>query len=620
MGKEIVPEKQSVMDCLQKKSYYVDFYQRDYVWSKSTVEVLLRDIFYAFELSYNEHKHEDMSPEVLSKYNWYYLNVFITNEVGGKVYIVDGQQRLTTLTLIATKLYHISNNENLKDVLKECIYAKDPFKGNIFCIDNDKRKNIMECILNNKEYDTPYKNKTEETLVARYNDISKYLEDKKMDDHKLNAFTYYFLYRLVLVELSIQKDDTPMVFEVINDRGEALKPFEILKGKLIGALSKSETEEYSNKWDAALSGLTELTKNGIALPEDSFFADYLKAKYVFKRNAQLEKTINNSYHRYIYEDNDIANSLKFRNKDYGHIENIKHFIDNDLSYYSRLYSSIRKNNEEFLRYDYNINGLAGQYQNIMAACDINDSQEKEKVIIIAKEFDRLWTLLILNGVYESNEFQGIYYNLNEILKTAKIDDYRGIFNQMILQAIKDRRNVTTDVPLLDYSNFIRRGYSSLSTRFMRYFYARIDNYICTSTNQQMQNDIEYISTRTGNKTGYHIEHILSNNKTNMSYFSSEDEFNEYRNQLGGLMLLKGLDNISIGNEEYQDRLATYNNGLMWGRTLCKDVYDSVDFKRFNETLKVKTGICFKPYAVFDKDALEERNVLLYNLVKIIWEA
>lgn len=46
-----------------------------------------------------------------------------------------------------------------------------------------------------------------------------------------------------------------MIFEVINDRGEPLKPFEILKGKLIGALDKQDTDIYSVKWDNALNHL-----------------------------------------------------------------------------------------------------------------------------------------------------------------------------------------------------------------------------------------------------------------------------------------------------------------------------------------------------------------------------
>ena len=56
---------------------------------------------------------------------------------------------MTTLTLIAVKLLDLSNEdkeyfENIIDTLKDCIYGKDKFKGNIFWIDNEKRKRIMQ--------------------------------------------------------------------------------------------------------------------------------------------------------------------------------------------------------------------------------------------------------------------------------------------------------------------------------------------------------------------------------------------------------------------------------------------------------------------------------------------
>jgi hypothetical protein len=41
-------------------------------------------------------------------YPWYYLNTYVTNVVGGQVYVVDGQQRLTTLSLILIKLRHMA--------------------------------------------------------------------------------------------------------------------------------------------------------------------------------------------------------------------------------------------------------------------------------------------------------------------------------------------------------------------------------------------------------------------------------------------------------------------------------------------------------------------------------
>lgn len=612
MAETISPEKQTVETCLKNRTYYIDFYQREYVWNKETVDTLLNDIFYAFELSYNNYKDAELTQEILDKFNWYYLNVYITNNISGRVYIVDGQQRLTTLTLIAVKLYHLVNDEFLKDNLKECILGKDKWKGNIYRIDNEKRKCVMDVLMQNLPYPCVFNNKTEENLINRYQDISKYIDDKKLCDNALDAFVRYFLERLVIVELTITKDDTPMVFEVINDRGEALKPFEILKGKLIGALDKNDTDSYSEQWDKTVNSL-----NNIA---DLFFADYLKSKFVFTRNSKLEASINNEYHRYIFEDNDIADKLSFRKSDQKHIKNIKSFVENDVVYYGRLYSKIKCNDNEFLKYDNEILQLSGQYEIILAACELNDFDEDRKICDVAKEYERLFVLLQLNGIYDSNQLQEISYNLNEKIRGLSVDSYRRVFNEIITNSIKERRGLNTDVELLNYNTFLKADYSNLNTRFLRYFLARIEQYICKNTKQSMQNDVEYISTRTGYKSGYHIEHILSHNETNIAYFTSEEEFESKRNQLGGLLLLKDRDNISSGNEEYADKLKTYSSGLVWGHTLCDDFYHkNKDFDDFNSDLKTRCGHSFSPIQMFDSTALEQRNRLLYELVKIIWE-
>ena len=612
MTQEIIPDRQTVQSCLSKKTYFVDFYQREYVWSKNTVDILLRDIFYAFDISYEEHKDEELTEEVLELYNWYYMNVFITNKVNSKVYIVDGQQRLTTLTLIATKLYHLITDETLKDLLKDCIFTKDMFKGNVFCIDNEKRKDVMESILDNVPYTEPIKNKTEETLLGRFKDVSRFIDDKQMDEDKLRAFCMYFLRKLVMVELSVEKDDTPMVFEVINDRGEALKPYEILKGKMVGLLSKNDTQAYSEKWDKAMLQLPDM--------QDNFFGDYLKSRFVTSSNAKLEAALNNLYHRYIFDVNDIAQELSFRRTDANHIKNIKNFIDNELTYYATLYAKIRSNKDEYLKYDNEINDLSMQYQNIMAACTINDPREDEKIQVLAAEMDRFWMLLNLNGVYDSNEFQDKCYRISQQLKGVELESYRSIYDNMLKDTIRLKRGIEGEVSLLDYNSFTKKNYTNMNTRMLRYFLARIEQYISKETSIDMQNSVSDISKKTGKITGYHIEHILSHNETNRSYFQSDEEFEEKRNLLGGLLLLMGINNISSGNEEYEDKLKTYSNGLMWGHSLCEEFYHSnLNFTKFNEKLQKEHGISFKPYQKFDKEALEERSKLLYQLVKIIWE-
>lgn len=466
----------------------------------------------------------------------------------------------------------------------------------------------------NEKLEGGYECKTEETIIERYKDICNYFDNyfKKEDQKKLKMFIAYFLNRLVLVELTIDKDDTPMVFEVINDRGEALKPFEILKGKLIGILPNIEIEKYNELWETSLKEIHGL--------EDDFFSDYIKSKFIFKRNSDIENKINNEYHRYLFSENEISEKIGFLRQNPNHIQVIKEFIETKLTYYSSLYSKIKANNNEYLIYCNQINSLSGVYQNIMSACFVNDDEEVEKTIKIAKEYDRLFVLLHLNDVYSSNKFQEVSYSLNEKLQEAKIDEYRNIFDSVIIDYLKDATAKTAISCLLDYNTFSKNSYVSLNKTVLKYILARVENFICTSINQNMQHSVLDLATKTGEKTGFHIEHIFSDNKTNRSYFASDEEFERERNYIGGLLLLTGRTNISSGNEEYKDKLKTYSNGLVWGHTLCEDFYHAQpDFVEFNDKIKNKMDISFKAVDKFDRDALEYRSRLLYKLVTHIWE-
>jgi len=176
--------------------------------------------------------------------------------------------------------------------------------------------------------------------------------------------------------------------------------------------------------------------------------------------------------------------------------------------------------------------------------------------------------------------------------------------------------------VLEYDKFASRGYEDVDRRPLRYFFARVEQFICDSIGRKMENDVYYISTKTGHKTGYHVEHILSRNQQNKEFFESEEEFEMKRNKLGGLLLLFNMDNIISNNEQYFDgKRKTYDNGLVWGRTLVDSFYhkSNARFSEFNHEFLSRTGLEFKPFDVFDKDTLEYRSKLLYEIVKIIWE-
>jgi len=111
---DIAPDKQNIDGVFANTAYYIDFYQRDYRWTDEPVMRLLDDIFHKFRERYAGASDLDPGKEIITTYPWYYLNTYVTNVVDGRVYVVDGQQRLTTLSLILIKLRHLSKNHGSK--------------------------------------------------------------------------------------------------------------------------------------------------------------------------------------------------------------------------------------------------------------------------------------------------------------------------------------------------------------------------------------------------------------------------------------------------------------------------------------------------------------------------
>lgn len=169
---------------------------------------------------------------------------------------------------------------------------------------------------------------------------------------------------------------------------------------------------------------------------------------------------------------------------------------------------------------------------------------------------------------------------------------------------------------LSYASFKQTGIS-LNTRFKRYFFARIDEFLAKNMNQNPRQLIADLVTKTGAKTGFHVEHILSWNAENLALFEKNEElFEQERNRLGGILLLKGKDNISSNNEPYSDKLKSYANTLYWNETLRADSYKS---KLDMTELRKRYDLDLKPLDHFGPEELEGRQKLLFNLIELIWK-
>jgi len=108
--------KRSVRELLKDKKYTVDYYQREYRWQTKHVSALIADLTSKFLQDYdNEHEREEVQ-----KYGKYFLGPIIVCRKGGGNAIVDGQQRLTTLTLLLVYLDNLQHKtEESKTVVPD---------------------------------------------------------------------------------------------------------------------------------------------------------------------------------------------------------------------------------------------------------------------------------------------------------------------------------------------------------------------------------------------------------------------------------------------------------------------------------------------------------------------
>jgi hypothetical protein len=593
---DVNPARENLDTVFGTLIYHIDFYQRQYKWSNEPVQRLLDDVFYKFDQEFAKHKDSDIPLErLIDDYAWYYLNTYVTNQVDGKVFIVDGQQRLTTLSLIILKLVRMAEafDSELGIWLRGKLAGQSGFKST-YRMSHEGQKEVMDHLLKSDEPldETTYSSVTSQNLIANYRLIGQTLDAKLKDKHRFESFTFYCLRRLVLINLDVKQTDVPMVFE------------------LLGQVDKRELDELclNELWEGHVGAINALKTDEI----DSFFTYYLKAKYANTR-GEGEK-FDKDYHRVMFTP-ELDKHLHLDHSP----KHVKAFLQKEFKYYTSLYKRMYgyyQNEALDYRHVYfnNLTDMNTQFMLVLSSCTVDDSEESEKIATIAREVDRLFCLLQLQRSYNSNGFNRVVYAISSEIREKPANVIRKVFDQHLLELLTEAKGANAQEPL-NYGLFKETGIE-LEKRFKRYFFARIEMFIAENTSQNMRQNIYDLVLNTGSKNGFHVEHILAENDDNRAVFNNDEElFERERNRLGGLLLLKGKDNQSSNNEKYAKKLKTYAGTLYWNETLLENTYvKKKDFKTMMEQFKLS----FRHMPTFGPKEVEERHRLLFEMANIIW--
>lgn len=643
----ITPHDQTLRKVFNaQRSYFIDIYQREYKWTEDNVKTLLNDIEVRF-LQHDRRKvrFKEIQEDVLERFEPYFLNTFLTHTTAANTSIVDGQQRLTTFLLIFIKLYRIiktveqdpANKHKIfsSEVLRQLIFeTNDSGEAERFKIFNENREDAFRALVDEQAIQP--RDETRKRIKQNFDTVSEYLDRflgaASVGTYDLVKTTYYITYlldRISIVEIHIERqDNVAMIFEVVNDRGLGLKPYEILKGKLIGGLLGAQKEKANRVWTDLqeqyfATELRNTTEKTIDL--DSFFRTFFRAKF-----ADGEKEYENfegDYHYEMYRNQRIREFFgQFQDRDL-----LFQRITKDFQYFADLYLRLRTSyDEEYLIFN-KLLDQNQQYLLLLSNIQLNDQNEKSKITAVARKFDQIHVILRLLDAYDSNQFQRFIYPLNAAIRGKDIPAAIDEFNKILITALEEAGKISAGdhkeaMELFEYERF--KGVANMWLNFSKYVLMRIDRFLARTLDKPSfasadLDELEARFNRTGTKRhGMHLEHIYTQHEKNKALFIKEGVFDEStfqatRNLLGMVLLLKDKHNLSSNDEIYRDKCDTYSkSNLIWNELLVGHLQD-VDARSLPPELQFHK-IEPTTEGVFPRDKVDERQKAVFAAIKLIW--
>jgi hypothetical protein len=232
-------------------SYLIDNYQREYAWSQDDVQILIDDLWEGFE------GHNGRPAEM------FFLGpfVYVQHDQFSR-WLVDGQQRFTTLHLILLHLHQIAQQCGEPDTaakLYNLVYGYTRHnRPRRFRIDINERRPALEALRDGKKFTITGKTLSVRNLWQRGEQLRGLLEER-IDSDNCARFADWMPDQVVMV--AITAPDRPSryrIFESMNDRGARLTPVDLLKSHLMSKVGDAEDEatELNNKWRTMLADLT----------------------------------------------------------------------------------------------------------------------------------------------------------------------------------------------------------------------------------------------------------------------------------------------------------------------------------------------------------------------------
>lgn len=594
----------TIYDVLNEQKYTVDYFQREYSWGQKHIEQLVSDLTISF---LQEYTAGDARTDG-ENYNNYYMGPFVVSVKDGKRSIIDGQQRLTSLTLLLIYVNNLQKELGINESIERMIFS-EARGSKSFNIQVEERRECLQYLFEKSEY-TPKDSDDESTknMAVRYADIVESFPDDIKGD-VLSFFIDWLKYNVILVEIIAYSDENAYtIFETMNDRGLNLTPTEMLKGFMLSRFKDTEKREKANKyWKESMQKLHNYDKD----EDQRFIQSWLRAKYadsirqgkVGSKNEDFEK-IGTRFHSWVRENLSKMDLIESTS------EAFSNFIDIEFDFYLKAYLIMLDaidNLRDDLEHVYYIDdwGIASSlsFPLLLSSLRVEDTDNtiKEKMNIVAKYIETFVVRRALNyRKFASSSIRYTMYSLVKEIRGKSSGELKIILSQKLL-----------DMPekLDAISKFAMHGQNK---RFVKFLLSRISSYI----DRKAGVDTNYDSYFRPTGKAFEIEHIWANKyERHTDEFDQKADFELFRNRLGDLVLLPRGTNQSYGAKPYSDKHKHYVKENLLVQSLTHLAYENNP--NFTNMIK-DTELPFVAHIEFKKSNIEQRQNLYKNICEQIW--
>jgi uncharacterized protein with ParB-like and HNH nuclease domain len=610
----ITPHYRSIQQLLQSQSFSIDEYQREYKWEKENIDELLSDLQGKF---FSHYKVADETSAV-SSYGEYFLGSIIVSKRNGKNYLIDGQQRVTSLTLLLICLYRAAQGNGLPVVqtMAPLIFS-DNLGRPKFNLDIPERLPVIKALFEGEPFSPDGKDESIQTMFARYGDIEANDLMAELNE-ALPHFIYWLLTRVGLIEISTDNDSYAYaIFETMNDRGKPLSPVDMLKAYLLAPIEEAEVRTRVNRiWKQQVLEL--ISWGGAHEPERdaTCIKAWLRAQYAEttreRRAGGVDKDwelIGSVFHRWV---RDHSQQLGL-----GRAHASQTLMSESFPFFAKAYRTILDASTKYTP------GLEAVYYNahndftwqstvLLASLVETDDEEtvRRKMAVTATYLD-IW--LMRRAVnYIRVGYSSVSYAMWNLCRDIRRKPLAELLNILELKLADD--DVTfTGIPAKGRKGIDGLGLNQFSRRYIYHLLARVTE--VTENGAGRTESFDKLVKRDV-KNPFDIEHIWADDFDAVKpLFADEPEFVEWRNHAASLLLLPADVNRSLQAKPFDQKRTHYARQNFYAASLDPSAYQhQPQFQHFVAAHQLP----FSALASFTKETQLRRRELLAALVELVW--